>query len=169
MDAPMRAFFIDTGAHLTGRARTALAAMALSCMPAVSIAADSPSTDAMACQLPATCAFGDGTTFGMNLSYQYDSDNFSHDDGTFADSNTFRRKQLGIYARKSGVFDFTMTYDFESHAWQDVYARIQSAALLKQDIGAFRLGFSKIPVGLENLTSSTATSFIEAALPTEAI
>ena len=169
MGASMRAFFSDTGTHLTGRARIALASLAMFCMPAVSIAADSPSTDAVSCQLPAACTLSDGTAFGMNLSYQYDSDNFSHDDGTFTDSNTFRRKQLGIYARKSGVFDFTMTYDFESRAWQDVYARIQSDAFLKHDIGAFRLGFSKIPVGLENLTSSTATSFIEAALPTEAI
>ena len=129
----MRAFFSDTGTHLTGRARIALASLAMFCMPAVSIAADSPSTDAVSCQLPAACTLSDGTAFGMNLSYQYDSDNFSHDDGTFTDSNTFRRKQLGIYARKSGVFDFTMTYDFESRAWQDVYARIQSDALLKQD------------------------------------
>jgi phosphate-selective porin OprO/OprP len=169
MDAPMRAFSSDSGTHLAVRALTALAALALSCLPAASIAADTPSTDALSCQLPVACTLSDGTAFGMNLSYQYDSDNFSHDDGVFTDANTFRRKQIGIYARKNGVFDFTMTYDFESHAWQDVYARVQSAALLKQDIGAFRLGFSKIPLGLENLTSSTATSFIEAALPTEAI
>jgi phosphate-selective porin OprO and OprP len=152
--------------HLDGwRAFAPWAALACCCLPVLSMAADNTS---LSCQLPAACTLADGTAFGMNLSYQYDADDFSHGDGVFTDANTFRRRQIGIYARKSGVFDFTMTYDFESRAWQDVYTRFQSAALFKHDIGAFRVGFTKIPVGLENLTSSTATSFIESSLATEA-
>ncbi|MGC1329693.1 hypothetical protein, partial [Pseudomonas sp.] len=124
----MRGFFLDMSPHRK-QWRAVIpwaAALACCCLPALSIAADST---ALSCQLPAACTLADGTAFGMNLSYQYDADDFSHGDGVFADSNTFRRRQIGIYARKSGVFDFAMTYDFESRAWQDVYTRFQSAAL----------------------------------------
>jgi phosphate-selective porin OprO and OprP len=125
--------------------------------------------DSLACQLPAQCTFAGGMQIGLNLTYQFDSDNFSNDDHTFTDSSTNRRKQLGVFLRKPNVFDIAATYDFQARAWQDVYARVQSKAIVKSDIGAFRLGFTKVPVGLENLTSSSATSFIESSLPTEAL
>ncbi|WP_239537748.1 OprO/OprP family phosphate-selective porin [Dyella mobilis] len=113
--------------------------------------------------------FGDGTDLGLVLRYQYDANEFSNGDGKFADAHTNRRKYLGFYVKKPGVYDATVYYDFQSKAWQDVFFRLQSAALLDQDFGALRFGQSKTPVSFEGVTTSTQTTFIELALPSQAI
>jgi phosphate-selective porin OprO/OprP len=46
---------------------------------------------------------------------------------------------------------------------------VQSKALFGRDVGAFRFGQSKLPVGFEGDTGSSATTFIETALPTHAV
>jgi phosphate-selective porin OprO/OprP len=111
----------------------------------------------------------DGTDIGLVLRYQYDVNNFSHDDDKFTDAHTNRRKYLGFYVKKPGVYDATVYYDFQSKQWQDVFARLQSRALLGGDYGALRFGQSKTPVSLEGVTTSTQTTFIELALPSQAV
>ena len=112
---------------------------------------------------------GDGTDIGLVLRYQYDVNDFSHDEGKFADAHTNRRKYLGFYLKKPGVYDATVYYDFQSRQWQDVFARLQSQAVFDADYGALRFGQSKTPVSLEGVTTSTQTTFIELALPSQAV
>jgi phosphate-selective porin OprO/OprP len=111
----------------------------------------------------------DGTDIGLVLRYQYDVNDFSHDGGKFADAHTNRRKYLGFYLKKPGVYDATVYYDFQSRQWQDVFARLQSQAVFGADYGALRFGQSKTPVSLEGVTTSTQTTFIELALPSQAV
>jgi phosphate-selective porin OprO/OprP len=111
----------------------------------------------------------DGTDIGLVLRYQYDVNDFSHDGGKFADAHTNRRKYLGLYLKKPGVYDATVYYDFQSRQWQDVFARLQSQAVFGADYGALRFGQSKTPVSLEGVTTSTQTTFIELALPSQAV
>src|SRR6185437_10865334 len=118
---------------------------------------------------PTHHAFADGTDFGVTGLYQYDVDDFSHDDGLLGDAHTNRRKYFGAYVRKKGVYDAIAQYDFQSKKWQDVFLRMQSKALFGRDIGAFRIGYSKTPVGFEGNTSTPANTFIEQALPTQAV
>jgi phosphate-selective porin OprO/OprP len=118
---------------------------------------------------PTHHVFGDGTDLGVSLKYQYDLDRFSNDAGRFEDAQTNRRKELGVYLKKKGVYDATVVYDFQAKTWLDTYLRVQSKAVIGSDIGAFRVGFSKTPVGFEGNTSTGATTFLEAALPTQAI
>lgn len=113
--------------------------------------------------------FADGTDFGARLLYQYDVNDFSHDGGLLQDAHTNRRKYFGLYLNKKGVYDAIAQYDFQSKKWQDVFVRVQSKALFGMDIGAIRAGYSKTPVGFEGNTSTPADSFIEQALPTQAI
>ena len=118
---------------------------------------------------PTHWVLADGTDLGIALKYQYDVDRFSNDNGGLADAQTNRRKELGIYAKKKGVYDATAVYDFQARTWLDVYARVQTKALFGTDAGAVRAGFSKTPVGLEGNTGTGATTFMETALPTQAI
>ena len=118
---------------------------------------------------PTHYVFGDGTDVGLALKYQYDVDRFSSDDGRLADAQTSRRKEFGFYVKKKGVYDATVGYDFQARTWLDTYLRVQSKAILGEDVGALRAGFSKTPVGFEGNTSTGATTFLEAALPTQAI
>jgi phosphate-selective porin OprO/OprP len=118
---------------------------------------------------PTHHVFGDGTDLGVSLKYQYDLDRFSNDAGRFEDAQTNRRKEIGVYLKKKGVYDATVVYDFQAKTWLDTYLRVQSKAVIGSDIGAFRIGFSKTPVGFEGNTSTGATTFLEAALPTQAI
>jgi phosphate-selective porin OprO and OprP len=118
---------------------------------------------------PTHVTFNDGTDVGLVLRYQYDVNNFSHDDDKFEDAHTNRRKYLGFYVKKPGVYDATVYYDFQSKAWQDVFARLQSRAIFGQDFGAIRFGQSKTPLSFEGNTTSTQTTFIELALPSQAI
>lgn len=118
---------------------------------------------------PTHYVFDDGTDLGLALKYQYDVDRFSHDDGRLADAQTNRRKELGFYVKKKGVYDATVVYDFQARTWLDTYLRVQGKSLFGRDVGAFRVGFSKTPVGLEGNTGTGATTFLETALPTQAI
>jgi len=113
--------------------------------------------------------FADGTDFGITGLYQYDVNDFSHDDGLLRDAHTNRRKYFAVYLKNKGVYDAKAEFDFQSKKWQDVYLRVQSRALFGKDAGAFRIGQSKTPVGFEGNTSSSAPTFIELALPTQAV
>jgi phosphate-selective porin OprO/OprP len=118
---------------------------------------------------PTHHTFADGTDAGVSLLYQYDLNDFSRDDGLLHDAHTNRRKYLGLYLKKKGVYDAKMEFDYQSKKWQDVYLRVQSKPVFGKDIGALRIGQSKTPVGFEGNTSSNAPTFIELALPSQAI
>jgi len=123
---------------------------------------------------PTRITFKDGTELAASLSFQYDANRFSNDtlpDGShrFEDDEGLRRREFGFSVRKRGVWDAGAVYDFQAEQFLDVYARVQTKALFGQDFGALRVGQSKTPVGFEGVTSSRATSFLETALPTQAI
>ncbi|HUA79483.1 MAG TPA: porin [Dyella sp.] len=118
---------------------------------------------------PTQVQLSDGTDIGLVLRYQYDVNDFSHDDHAFIDAHTNRRKYLGFYVKKPGVYDATVYYDFQSRQWQDAFLRLQSKAALGEDFGAIRFGQSKTPVSFEGVTTSTQTTFIELALPSQAV
>lgn len=118
---------------------------------------------------PTHVVFDDGTDLGLAFKYQYDVDRFSHDDGRFDDAQTNRRKELGVYLKKKGVYDATAVFDFQSKSWLDVYLRTQTKALFGVDAGALRAGYTKTPVGFEGNTGTGSTTFLETAMPTQAI
>ena len=132
-------------------------------------AAAAPNDPSLLGDWPTHVSFADGTDLGVSALWQYDLDRFSNDGGRFADAQTNRRKYLGFYVKKKGVYDAKAEFDFQSKKWQDVYLRVQSKAWLGVDAGAFRVGQSKTPVGFEGNTSSNATTFIELALPSQAV
>lgn len=118
---------------------------------------------------PTHHALADGTDVGVSALYQYDLNDFSHADGLLPDAHTNRRKYFGVYLKKKGVYDAKVEFDFQSKKWQDAYLRVQSKALFGRDAGALRVGQGKTPVGFEGNTSSNAPTFIELALPSQAI
>jgi phosphate-selective porin OprO and OprP len=118
---------------------------------------------------PTHYVFADGTDLGLSLKYQYDLDRFDNDKDTYEDAQTNRRKEFGFTLRKPGVYDATAVFDFQAKAWLDVYFRLQSKAVVGDDVGAFRVGFMKTPVGFEGNTSTGATSFMEPSLPMQAV
>lgn len=136
------------------------------CVPAKTKAADYDWLN----NWPTHAQLSDGTDIGLVLRYQYDVNDFSHDDNKFTDSHTNRRKYLGFYIRKPGVYDATVYYDFQSKQWQDAFLRLQTKAVFgSDDFGAVRFGQSKTPVSFEGVTTSTQTTFIELALPSTAV
>jgi phosphate-selective porin OprO/OprP len=123
---------------------------------------------------PTHYLFSDGTDFGLVMAYRYDVNNFSHDqepDGSnaFEDSSTNRRKELGLFMRKKGVYDAIVDYEFQGKSWLDTAIRFQSKAFFDHDYGAFRYGYTKTSVSFEGVTSTKATSFLELSLPAQAI
>lgn len=118
---------------------------------------------------PTHITASDGTDFGLAVLYQYDFNQFSNGAGMFEDSNTNRRKQFGLYLRKPGVYDAIVQYDYQSDQWSDTFLRFRSKGIVGTDLGNFRFGYSKTPVGFEGAASSAATTFLETALPTQAI
>ncbi|MGN6739456.1 OprO/OprP family phosphate-selective porin [Dyella sp.] len=148
---------------------TLMAALAMA-IPAAANAAEAPATGYdFTHNWPTHYVFDDGTDLGLALKYQYDVDRFSNDNGRLPDAQTNRRKEFGFYVTKKGVYDATVVYDFQAKTWLDTYLRVQSKGLFGHDVGAFRIGFSKTPVGFEGNTSTGATTFLEAALPTQAV
>lgn len=118
---------------------------------------------------PTHYVFGDRTDLSLTGKYQYDIDRFSSDGGTLQNAQTNRRKELGVKLKKKGAYDAVVLYDFLAKDWLDVFLRVQSEALVGRDLGAFRIGYSKTLVGFEGNTGTGATTFLEAALPTQAV
>lgn len=111
-----------------------------------------------------------GVEYGTRATLQYDTNHFSDDtlpNGTarFEDLETWRRKEVYLYARKSGSWELAAGYDFQSKLWVDAYLR-----LFNKEIGDFRIGQIKTPVGFdEGAIGSGSTTFMERALPVQAV
>ncbi|HJT98920.1 MAG TPA: porin [Rhodanobacteraceae bacterium] len=123
---------------------------------------------------PTHYTFSDGTDLGIIMVYRYDVNDFSDDrlpngSDQFDDSGTNRRKELGLSLRRKGVYDAVVDYEYQGRTWLDTNIRLYSKAFFGEDYGAFRFGYSKTPVSFEGNTSTKATSFLELALPSQAI
>ena len=114
---------------------------------------------------PTKVSFADGTELAATGNIAYDWNNFS---GDIENADAVRRKEFGATLKKKGVYDAMVYYDFQSDTWLDVYLRLESKAFVGQDIGKFRFGYMKTPVGLDAVTSSRAGSFMEFAMPVQA-
>lgn len=123
---------------------------------------------------PTHYTFGDGTDIGLTGAYRFDLNDFSNDtlpNGSqrFEDAHTNRRKEIGLTLKKKGAYDAILDYEYQGKTWLDVFLRVQSKALFGTDVGAFRFGYSKTPVAFEGVTGTKADSFLELALPSQAI
>jgi len=114
----------------------------------------------------------EGYEFGVKGLYQGDLNNYSGDTTNpvtgatiLADQTTWRRKEFNGYGKTPWGVDFNIGVDFATspNTWIDNFVRYTN-----KDIGAFRLGQFKTPVGWEEAESSTATTFLERALPVQA-
>ncbi|HEY9111402.1 MAG TPA: porin [Rhodanobacteraceae bacterium] len=118
---------------------------------------------------PTRYTFGDDVEVGVKGLLQYDLNEFGNDrlpDGTraFENAHAWRRKEFYLYVSKSGVFEINAGYDFQARAWVDNYLAVETSA------GRFRAGQFKTPVGWEDgNTSTSATLFLERALPEQAV
>lgn len=83
-------------------------------------------------------------------------------------AQTFRRREVGVRAAVPGAWDAFVYYDAQARRWFDVTWRMQSRWLLDRDMGALRMGHSRVPFGFETITASRHRSFIEFALPWQA-
>ncbi|AOD13913.1 porin [Xanthomonas fragariae] len=139
-----------------------LLALAITAAPAAANAATSLEN------WPTKYTFDDGTEVGVFGTFAYDDNNFYNDD-RLEDRTDFRRKELGATIKKKGVYDAMVNFDFETKLWLDVFFRVETKALLGQDYGRVRLGYMKVPVGLEAVQSSRVGSFMELGLPVQAV
>lgn len=136
---------------------------------ALSLAVAAPAAGAVDIEnWPTKYVLGDGTELALTGNFAYDVNDFSGDD-RLEDDHFMRRKEFGGTIKKKGVYDAMVYFDFQSKTWLDVFFRFETKALLGKDYGRIRLGYIKTPVGLDAVTSSRATSFLEVGLPTQAI
>jgi phosphate-selective porin OprO/OprP len=112
-----------------------------------------------------------GDELALTGNFAYDLADFSgssHAGAPLRDDADWRRKEVGITYKRTGIYDAVVGYDFQSKTWMDVAIRLETAALFGRDLGKLRLGQSKLAVGFEGATASRAGSYIEASLPTQA-
>lgn len=117
----------------------------------------------------------EGYELGLKGLFQYDVNSFSGDTTNpatgallFDDATAFRRKEVNVYGKTPWGVDFNIGYDITvaggQHAgWIDNFIRYSN-----KDAGDFRIGQFKTPVGWEETISSSATTFLERALPVQA-
>ncbi|MBS0581696.1 MAG: porin [Proteobacteria bacterium] len=113
-----------------------------------------------------------GYEFGSKGNFQADINDYSGDTTNPAggakileDQTTWRRKELYAYAKAPFGVDATAGYDLQSKLWVDNFFHFGN-----NKIGDFRLGQFKTLVGWEEgVISSTATTFLERALPVQAV
>lgn len=117
---------------------------------------------------PPKIKFDNDITLSATGNFAWDNAHFS---GTpqISDENGMRRREFGATLKRDGVWDAMVYFDFESKSWLDVFVRFESEAFLGRDVGKLRIGYMKVPVGLEGVTSSRAGTFMELASPIQAI
>lgn len=116
-----------------------------------------------------------GYEYGFKGLFQFDSNNYSGDTTNpangatlFDDVDAWRRKEANFYGKTPWGLDFNIGYDYTKFnrtkaGWIDNFVRYSN-----KDAGEFRLGQFKTPVGWEEASSSSATTFLERALPVQA-
>jgi len=117
---------------------------------------------------PPKLTFGNEITLSATGNFAWDHADFS---GTpqLGSENGMRRREFGATMKQDGVWDAMVYFDFESKSWLDVFVRFESEAFFGRDLGKLRVGYMKVPVGLEGVTSSRAGTFMELASPIQAI
>jgi phosphate-selective porin OprO/OprP len=142
-------------------------------------------TNAMAYDLlndwPTKYKTDDGYEFGFKGLYQYDLNNFSGDTTDPAshkeilpDANAWRRKEFNFYGKTPWGVDFNIGYDFTVTGFKNATTGVHGKWIdnfirySNKEFGDFRIGQFKTPVGWEEASSSSATTFLERALPVQA-
>jgi len=148
----------------------ALAVLGVLAMPAF---AEDAAKTTQAKAWPPRIVFANGTELAATGNFHYDYNDYSGQGygtpaTTFVDDDDFRRREFGLTLKRKGYYDFGVAYDFESDTWMDVALRLESKGLFGKDVGKFRIGQFKLPVGFEGYTSTRASSFMENALPSQA-
>ncbi len=132
-------------------------------------AATAPTFSAEGAQAwPPKFTFADATDVALTGNFAWDHSDFSGD-ARLGSDNGMRRREFGATVKKAGVWDAMVYFDFESKAWLDVFVRVDSTHFFDRDLGKLRVGYMKVPVGLEGVTSSRAGTFMELAAPIQAI
>lgn len=117
-----------------------------------------------------------GYEFGFKGLYQYqiedisgDNTNPSNGKDLLNDMTAWRRKEFNFYGKTPWGVDFNLGYDFtvrdgaHTTGWIDNFIRYSN-----KQAGDFRIGQFKTPVGWEETVSSSATTFLERAMPVQA-
>ena len=117
---------------------------------------------------PTKTKLADGTELALTGNFAWDTVDFSGDP-RLVDSDGMRRREFGATVKKAGVWDAMVYFDFEAKSWLDVFVRLDSTHFFDRDLGKLRVGYTKVPVGLEGVTSSRAGTFMELAAPIQAI
>ena len=117
---------------------------------------------------PPKLTFGDGTEASLTGNFAWDANRVDADGTAMDDDQDWRRKELGVSLKRKGLYDFTASYDFHSDTWMDVALRLDGKGLTGRDVGKFRIGQMKLPLGFEGNTATRAGAFMENGLPTQA-
>ncbi|WP_300616987.1 OprO/OprP family phosphate-selective porin [Dokdonella sp.] len=117
-----------------------------------------------------------GYEYGFKGLYQYQFEDISGDNTNptngkdlLSDMTAWRRKEFNFYGKTPWGLDFNVGYDFtvrdgvHTTGWIDNFVRYSN-----KEYGEFRLGQFKTPVGWEETISSSATTFLERAMPVQA-
>ena len=117
--------------------------------------------------LPPSYTFDDGTRIALTSNLNWDINRISDAVPGTGDDEGWRRQEIGVLARKEGVFDLAVFYDIHNEAWLDAALRVETKALLGTDAGKIRVGNMKLHAGLEGVAANRQMAFMENAVATQ--
>lgn len=116
---------------------------------------------------PPQVTLSDGTVIALTTNLAWDINRIDGGPAEDQDDQDWRRKEVGLLARKDGVYDLAVFYDVHNEMWLDAALRVQTSALFGRDLGQLRAGNMKLHAGLEGVAANRHATFMENSAATQ--
>lgn len=109
----------------------------------------------------------DGTRIALSANLAWDVNHLESSSRPDRHADDWRRQEVGLVARKPGIFDLQVFYDLHNEMWLGVVVGLPTASVLEDGRGRLEVGNIKLAAGLEGIAPTRHMPLMESAAATQ--